>query len=108
MLSGRSLVWGILASLLLVCSPMHGTCMAASAVTKAKYYVTDAAITTAIKAKYLAEKDLDSMDIKVKTVHGVVTLRWQVMRPSQVGLAEKIARETDGARRVVNKLSVMP
>jgi len=108
MLSGRSLSLGILASLFFIFAPMHSTCVAASKVTRAKYYATDAAITTAVKAKYLAEKGLDSMDIKVKTVNGVVTIRGQVMEKSQVGLAEKIARETDGVRSVVNKLSVVP
>ena len=85
---------------------MHSACFAASKVTRAKYYVQDSAITAAIKAKYLAEKNLDSMDIKVKTENGVVTIRGQMREKSQVGLAEKIARETDGVRSVVNKLSV--
>jgi len=70
--------------------------------------MSDSAITTALKSKFLAEKGLDSMDIKVETTKGVVILRGQVVKKSQSVLAEKIARNTDGVRKVVNKISVMP
>ena len=71
-------------------------------------YMDDSAITTAIKSKFLAQKGLDSLDLKVETTNGVVTLRGQVTNTSQQNLAVKIARETDGVRKVVNKISVMP
>ena len=71
-------------------------------------YMDDSAITTAVKSKFLAQKGLDSLDLKVETENGVVTLRGQVTKKSQQDLAVKIARETDGVRKVVNKISVMP
>ena len=73
-----------------------------------KDYTSDSAITTTIKGKFLAEKGLDSLDIKVKTTNGIVTLRGQVEKESQSALAEKIALETKGVHGVVNKISVMP
>ncbi len=71
-------------------------------------YVSDSATTTEIKAKFLAQKGLDSLDLKVETAGGVVTLRGQVMTREQQELAVKIARETGGVRSVVDKISVMP
>ena len=71
-------------------------------------YMDDSAITTAIKSKFLAQKGLDSLDLKVETSNSVVTLRGQVASKSQQDLAVQIARETDGVRKVVNKISVMP
>ena len=71
-------------------------------------YMDDSAITTAIKSKFLAQKGLDSLDLKVETANGVVTLRGQVTSKAQQNMAVQIARETDGVRKVVNKISVMP
>ena len=69
-------------------------------------FSVDTALTAEIKGKFLLEKDLDSFDIKVKTSHGVVILRGQVESEHQSALAERIARETKGVSRVVNKISV--
>ncbi len=75
---------------------------------KVSGYVNDSGITTAIKGKFLAQKGLDSLDLNVVTKNGVVTLRGQVLKEEQRDLAVKIARETKGVRKVVNKISVMP
>ena len=98
---------GILTGLLLLSVPMSPA-YADSTTAKAKTYVSDSAITTELKAKFLAEKSLDSMDIKVETTKGTVTLRGQVRKESQSDLAEKIAKNTKGVRDVRNKISVMP
>ena len=104
----RLVLAGILTSLLLLSAPMYSAYAADSTATKAKTYASDSAITTELKAKFLAEKGLDSMDIKVETTKGTVTLRGQVRKESQSVLAEKIARDTKGVRGVKNKISVMP
>jgi len=98
----------LLASLLLASARPYPAYAAASTTSKAKVYMSDSAITTEVKAKFLAEKGLDSMDIKVKTTNGIVTLRGQVVRESQSSLAEKITRAVSGVRGVNNKISVMP
>lgn len=95
-------------SLLPVSTQPHSAYGADSKAAKVKTYISDSAITTELKGKFLAEKTLDSMDIKVETTKGSVTLRGQVRKESQFDLAEKIARETRGVRKVVNKISVMP
>ena len=101
---------GILASLLLATMrpcPAYALDVKKSAA-KVKTYTTDSALTAEIKGKFLVEEGLDSLDLKVKTTNGIVTLRGQVEKEYQSGLAERIARETKGVRGVVNKISVMP
>ena len=102
------LFMGMLTSLLLVSTQPNAADAADSTAAKAKTYASDTAITTELKAKFLAEKGLDSMDIKVETNKGVVTLRGQVLKESQSRTAEKIARNIKGVRGVKNKISVMP
>ena len=103
------LVWaGIVSSLLLLSAQASPAYAAASTTAKAKTYASDSAITTELKAKFLAEKGLDSLDIKVETTQGAVTLRGQVRKESQSELAEKIAWKVKGVRDVKNKISVMP
>lgn len=69
-------------------------------------YVDDAAISAKIKAKMLAKKGLDSLDIKVVTVEGKVTLLGDVDQAEQIGLAEQVAKETKGVRAVDNQLRI--
>jgi hyperosmotically inducible protein len=93
------IVAGVLTSLLLISAPISSAQAA---------YASDAAITAEVKAKFLVEKGLDSLDVKVETKQGVVTLRGQVVKKSQAKLAEKVARAIKGVRGVKNKISVMP
>jgi len=105
----RLIFAGLLAAgLSFASTPLHPAYAAESAPAKVKSYASDAALTTEIKARFLAEKGLDSLDLKVKTKKGVVTLRGQVQQQSQADLAVKIAQEVEGVRKVVNKISVMP
>lgn len=69
-------------------------------------YVDDASTTTVVKGKFLGQKGLDSLDISVETNNGVVTLNGDVETASQVRLAEDVAKEADGVKRVVNNLQV--
>ena len=104
----KCMIWaGIFAACLLLISAQPYSANAASAAAKAKTYVSDSALTTELKAKFLAEKGLDSFDIKVETTNGIVTLRGQVEKRFQSRLAEKIARETKGVRSVKNKISIL-
>lgn len=68
-------------------------------------YIDDASITTVVKGKFLGQSGLDSMDISVETVNGVVTLTGKVDNQAQIGLAEGVAKEADGVKRVVNHLT---
>ena len=70
-------------------------------------YIGDAALTAKVKSKFLTQKGLDSLDIKVVTVDGAVTLMGDVNDSAQITLAEKTAREVEGVRSVENNLVVM-
>lgn len=68
--------------------------------------VKDAAITTSIKAKYLADDTLKGLDISVDTEQGVVMLTGSVQSDAAKDLAEQIARDVDGVTGVNNELTV--
>ncbi len=71
-------------------------------------YTADAVITTKIKAALVAESTVSALDIKVETIDGVVHLRGTVDNDAQSATAERIARDTDNVKRVVNELRVEP
>ncbi len=66
----------------------------------------DARITTAIKTKLIASRDLSGLSISVNTTDGIVTLSGSVAAPEDIGKAMLIALETDGVREVVSTLQV--
>jgi hyperosmotically inducible protein len=67
---------------------------------------TDAAVTTAVKSKLLADPDVGGLKINVDTKEGVVTLTGNVATRAEADQAVKIARATDGVTRVVDNLKV--
>ena len=68
----------------------------------------DARITTAIKTKLLASRDLSALNISVNTTAGVVTLSGFVSSPEHIGKAILLAMESDGVREVLSTLQVKP
>jgi len=68
--------------------------------------VDDSSITTKIKSKYIADGDIKSLDIKVKTRSGVVTLFGPVQNQGVASKAIQIARDTDGVRGVNSRLTI--
>jgi hypothetical protein len=66
----------------------------------------DASITAAIKAKLSADGDINPFNIDVDTNEGVVTLTGVVAKQVARMQAERVARETDGVRRVINLIKV--
>jgi hyperosmotically inducible periplasmic protein len=68
--------------------------------------VTDAAITSAVKTKFLAEPGVSGLNINVDTDNHVVTLTGMVKSKAEADKAMTIARETKGVRRVVNHLKI--
>jgi hypothetical protein len=77
---------------------------------KAGEAVTDASanirITTAIKAKLIADSGLSAFKIDVDTADGVVTLSGTVASPEDIAKATKLAQETEGVRQVISTLLV--
>jgi osmotically-inducible protein OsmY len=71
-------------------------------------YVDDAAITTAVKAKMVENKDVDAAAIKVETLNGTVMLSGFAKNSLEKGQAESIARDTKGVKSVKNEIAVRP
>lgn len=66
----------------------------------------DAAITARIKAKLIADPEINSFHIDVDTVDGRVALNGKVSSAEQRAEAEDLARGTQGVRQVVNLIQV--
>ena len=71
-------------------------------------YVDDAAITTAVKARFVEDQTVDAGAVKVETLNGTVALSGFAKSNSEKAQAEYLARNTKGVREVLNKLTVRP
>ena len=77
-----------------------------NAADKAGEVLTDAAITSEVKTKFLAEPGVSGLDINVDTTNGVVTLTGTVKSQAEANKAMMVARNSKGVKRVVNHLKV--
>ena len=71
-------------------------------------YVDDAAITTKIKARFVDNKDVDTLSIKVETLNGTVMLSGFAKSANEKATAEVLARKVEGVRAVKNEIAVRP
>lgn len=67
--------------------------------------MSDSAITTKVKTALLAEKDINSMDIKVSTFKGNVQLSGFVDSQWQINKAMQVASAVSGVTSVKNDLT---
>lgn len=70
--------------------------------------VDDSALTTKVKAALLAEKDVNSFDIKVKTFEGTVQLSGFVDSQWQIDKAIQVAAAVNGVHHVTSDLIHKP
>jgi osmotically-inducible protein OsmY len=77
-----------------------------NAASKTGEAITDAAITSEVKTKFLADTAVSGLKIDVDTKDGVVTLNGTVKSNTEADKAVAIARQSAGVKRVVNKLHV--
>jgi hyperosmotically inducible periplasmic protein len=84
----------------------EGQAKAGQAADRAGAVATDAAITTAVKSKLLADPAVGGLQIDVDTKGGIVTLTGTVASRTEADQAVKLARGTDGVDRVVDNLKV--
>ena len=68
----------------------------------------DATITTKVEAKMAGDPDVSAFNVDVDTNDGVVRLSGEVEHAEAKAEAEKLARETQGVRRVINDITVGP
>jgi len=66
----------------------------------------DAAVTTRVKARLVADPDVNAFHIDVDTVDGRVTLNGKVSTEYQKQEASELADRTQGVREVVNLIQV--
>lgn len=71
-------------------------------------YVDDAAITTAVKAKYVEDKTVAATAIRVETLNGTVQLSGFAKSQAEKDKAEALARGVKNVRAVRNDIAVRP
>ena len=71
-------------------------------------YVDDSAITTAVKAKFVANKTVDASAISVETLNGTVMLSGFAKNDTEKSTAESLTRDVKGVKVVKNAIAVRP
>ena len=71
-------------------------------------YVDDTAITTAIKARFVENKEVDASSISVETMKGTVMLSGFAKSMTEKSTAEVLARKINGVVMVKNEITVRP
>lgn len=71
-------------------------------------YVDDAAITTALKARYVESRQVDASSISIETLNGTVMLSGFAKSSNEKATAESLAWKVAGVKQVRNELAVRP
>lgn len=71
-------------------------------------YIDDAAITTAVKARFVESKDVAASSISVETLNGTVMLSGFAKSAMEKSAAESIARQVNGVKAVKNEIAIRP
>lgn len=71
-------------------------------------YIDDASITTAVKARFVGNKDVDAAAISVETLNGTVLLSGFAKSDTEKAAAEQIAAQVKGVKSVRNEIVVRP
>jgi len=71
-------------------------------------YVDDTAITTAVKARFVDNKEVDATSIKVETLNGTVMLSGFAKSGTERSTAESLTWKVNGVKAVKNEIAVRP
>jgi osmotically-inducible protein OsmY len=71
-------------------------------------YVDDAAITTAVKARFIDNTSVDASSIKVETLNGTVMLSGFAKSLNEKSTAEQVTWKVGGVKQVKNEIAVRP
>ena len=71
-------------------------------------YIDDTGITTAIKARFVENRQVDATSIRVETLNGTVMLSGFAKNATEKSTAEIIARGVNGVKAVKNEIAVRP
>lgn len=69
-------------------------------------YIDDSAITTAVKARFVDNKEVDASAISVETLNGTVMLSGFAKNSAEKATAETLTWKVDGVKAVKNQISV--
>ena len=71
-------------------------------------YVDDSAITTAVKARFIGNKEVDGTSIGVETLNGTVMLSGFAKNTTERSMAETLTWKVAGVKVVKNEIAVRP
>ena len=71
-------------------------------------YIDDSAITTAVKSKFVENKDVDASSIAVETLNGTVMLSGFAKNATEKATAETLTWKVNGVKAVKNQIVVRP
>jgi hyperosmotically inducible protein len=71
-------------------------------------YVDDTAITTAVKARFVENKEVAASSISVETLNGTVMLSGFAKNTTEKNTAEVLAMKVNGVKMVKNEIAVRP
>ncbi len=71
-------------------------------------YVDDTAITTAVKARFVDNKNVDASAISVETLNGTVMLSGFAKSGTERKIAEDLVWKVSGVKAVKNEIAVRP
>lgn len=71
-------------------------------------YIDDSAITTAVKARFVENKEVDASSISVETLKGTVMLSGFAKDSTEKMTAESLARKVKGVTQVKNEIAIRP
>lgn len=71
-------------------------------------YIDDTAITTAVKSRFIENKQVDAASISVETLNGTVMLSGFAKNTTEKSMAGSIASNVKGVKNVKNEITVRP
>lgn len=71
-------------------------------------YVDDTAITTAVKVRFVDNKNVDASAISVETLNGTVMLSGFAKSSTERATAESLTWKVNGVKQVKNEIAVRP
>jgi len=71
-------------------------------------YVDDTTITSAVKARFLGNKEVDGTSIGVETLNGTVMLSGFAKNTNERSMAETLTWKVAGVKQVKNEIAVRP
>ncbi len=71
-------------------------------------YIDDTAITTAVKARLLENKDVAGTSISVETLNGTVMLSGFAKNSTEKSTAETLTWKVNGVKAVKNEIAIRP